>query len=107
MVKFFGIDAGSPDRFLAGDRGQVHGGKVAQFAAITAHGRARAAYDCNVCSLCHMRNLLYEELRSQGQTLKFIICVAPTALDLTLQPTHPSRLASTPTRENRTCWGPR
>jgi hypothetical protein len=53
MVKFLGIDAGTLYRFLAGNGGQVHGGKVAQFAAVAAHGRARAAYDCNVCCLCH------------------------------------------------------
>src|SRR4029077_11180119 len=73
VVKFFGIDPGTPDRFLAGHGGQVHGGKVAQFAAIAAHGRARAVNDCNVCSLCHMRNLLYEESDRAGQTLKFTI----------------------------------
>src|SRR5262249_8364052 len=58
MVKLFGIDAGAPDGLLTGDGGQLHGGKIAQFAAIAAHGRARATYDCDVCCLCAHWELL-------------------------------------------------
>src|SRR4051812_45777343 len=67
MVEFLGIDAGPTDRFLAGDRGEIHGGKVTQFTAIPAHGRTRAAYDCNVCSLCHMRTYCMKSLIEQGK----------------------------------------
>src|SRR6478736_6217615 len=75
VVKLFGIDAGTPDCFLAGDGGQVHGGKVAQFAAIAAHGRARAAYDCNVCSLCHKeKTYCMKSLIEQGKLLILSFC---------------------------------
>src|ERR1700761_1807344 len=72
MLKFLGINASAAYGFLAGESRQVHRGEITQFAAVAAHGRACATYDCNICSLCHERTL-YESLIEQGQTCYFIM----------------------------------
>ncbi len=51
VVKLLGLHARAPNGLLAGHGSQLHGGKVAQFAAITAHGRARATDDRDIDSL--------------------------------------------------------
>ena len=74
VVELRGLDAGTPDRFGRCDRGQFHGGEVAQFAAITPHRRASAAYDSDVCSLCHKeKTYCMKSLIEQGKLLSLSV----------------------------------